>query len=126
LDVLRDRAELYMYSEAAVAHFQCPRNRGPLAGATHTGRACHRGRAPFVTLDFQVVGDGVEKATFDAAGCGATIAACSVATEMLFDRTVSECLALTVDELDQALGGLPAHKRFCAALVIDAIEAALR
>ncbi len=119
-------ADAIHYSEVIIDHFQSPRHCGPLAAATHIGRACHRGRAPFVTLYFRVADDRVEQATFEAAGCGATIAACSVATEMLLDRTVSECLAVSVDELDQALGGLPPHKRFCAALVVDAIEAALQ
>lgn len=63
----------------------------------------------------------VERATFRTFGCSACIAASSVATELLIGRDT----APTAGELDAALGGLPADKRYCAELVAEAARRVL-
>jgi len=60
-------------------------------------------------------------ATFRTFGCSACIAASSIATELLVGRD----LAPSADELDAALEGLPADKRYCADLVAEAARRAL-
>ena len=68
------------------------------------------------------VEDGVvTRATFRTFGCSACIAASSIATEMLVGRDAAPSAA----ELDEALGGLPADKRYCADLVAEAARRAL-
>jgi NifU-like protein involved in Fe-S cluster formation len=47
-------------------------------------------------------------------------------TEMIRDRTVQEWLALTADELAEALGGVPPDKRHCPEMAIAALRAALQ
>jgi NifU-like protein involved in Fe-S cluster formation len=63
----------------------------------------------------------VLRATFRTFGCSACIAASSICTELLVDRAVPP----TADELDEALGGLPEDKRYCADLVAEAARRAL-
>ena len=63
----------------------------------------------------------VSRATFRTFGCSACIAASSVATELLVGRAWPP----SADEIDAALGGLPADKRYCAALVAEAARRAL-
>ena len=63
----------------------------------------------------------VVRATFRTFGCSACIAASSIATETLIGRTTPPLAA----ELDKALGGLPADKRYCADLVAEAARRAL-
>jgi NifU-like protein involved in Fe-S cluster formation len=63
----------------------------------------------------------VVRATFRTFGCSACIAASSVATELLPGRDT----APSSDELNAALGGLPADKRYCADLVAEAARRAL-
>ena len=65
----------------------------------------------------------VSRATFRTFGCSACIAASSIATELLLGRGVSA--PVSASELDEALGGLPADKRYCADLVAAAIRRAL-
>lgn len=65
----------------------------------------------------------VARATFRTFGCSACIAASSVATELLIGR--ARDAAPLAAELDQALGGLPADKRYCADLVAEAARLAL-
>jgi NifU-like protein involved in Fe-S cluster formation len=63
----------------------------------------------------------VIRATFRTFGCSACIAASSIATELLVGRSSAPEAA----ELDIALGGLPADKRYCADLVAEAAKRAL-
>jgi NifU-like protein involved in Fe-S cluster formation len=63
----------------------------------------------------------VVRATFRTFGCSACIAASSIATELLVGRTS----APDATEIDTALGGLPADKRYCADLVAQAARRAL-
>jgi hypothetical protein len=63
----------------------------------------------------------VARATFRTFGCSACIAASSIATELLVGRDSAPSGA----ELDSALGGLPADKRYCADLVAEAARRAL-
>jgi hypothetical protein len=63
----------------------------------------------------------VARATFRTFGCSACIAASSIVTELLIGRDSTP----GSDELDAALGGLPADKRYCADLVAEAARRAL-
>jgi NifU-like protein involved in Fe-S cluster formation len=62
----------------------------------------------------------VSRATFRTFGCSACIAASSIATQLVVGRQSPPDAA----ELDAALGGLPADKRYCADLVAAASVAA--
>jgi len=74
-----------------------------------------------VELYVKLEGGRVGRATFRTFGCSACIAASSVATELLVGRDS----APIADELDAALGGLPADKRYCVELVAEAARRAL-
>ena len=113
------------YSEIVMEHFASPRNFGALSEADGVGRVCFQGRGPCVTVYVRIHERRIVAASFESAGCGGTIAAGSMLTELALNRTVAECLAITVDDLEAALGGLPAHKRFCAALALDSLAEAL-
>ena len=69
-----------------------------------------------ITLYVKLDGAAVARATFRTFGCSACIAASSVATELLIGRAQ----ALSAQEIELALGGLPEDKRYCAELVADA------
>lgn len=66
-------------------------------------------------------GGAVARASFRTFGCSACIAASSVATVLLVGRDAPP----SAPELDQALGGLPEDKRYCAELVAEAARRAL-
>jgi len=110
------------YSPITVDHFQHPRNVGRLVDADGVGRVDDPERETTVTLYVKrAQGRGVVEATFRTFGCSACIAASSRATELLIGLDV----AMTADELDAALGGLPADKRYCTELVAEAARRAL-
>jgi nitrogen fixation NifU-like protein len=74
----------------------------------------------------RLAGDRVTEAMFQTHGCGATIAAGSMLTEMVRNRSVTDCLALSADQLVEALGGVPADKRQCPILAVTALRVALQ
>ena len=66
----------------------------------------------------------VDRVTFRTFGCSACIAASSIATELLVGRPRGSA-GLAPAELDAALGHLPADKRYCLDLVVEAARRAL-
>jgi NifU-like protein involved in Fe-S cluster formation len=74
-----------------------------------------------VQIFVKLEGPRVARATFRTFGCSACIAASSIATELLLGRDS----ALTANEIEAALGGLPDDKRYCAELVAEAARRAL-
>jgi hypothetical protein len=72
-----------------------------------TGRAGTPGQGTFLIVHLRLDGPTVAAARFQTFGCGASIAAGSMLTEMVARRTVAQCLALTADDLADALGGFP-------------------
>lgn len=113
------------YSSTLMDHFEAPRNAGRMPEPDAVGHADVAGRAPKITICLKLCGEHVERATFQSFGCGASIAAGSVLTEMVPGKTVDQCRLLSPQDVENALDGLPANKRFCAALSIMALNDAL-
>jgi NifU-like protein involved in Fe-S cluster formation len=67
----------------------------------------------------------VVRASFEAEGCGVTVAAASLLTELIIGRTLAECRTISAETLQDALGGLPPHKHYCAWVVVEALHQAL-
>ena len=89
------------------------------------GKASLDGRAPYVSIFLRLDGELITKASFQAFGCGVTIAVCSMLTDLITGQTVSCCGNLTDDTLVEALD-VPPDKQFCAGLVIGALQDALQ
>jgi len=109
------------FSATTVDHFQHPRNVGRLTDSDAIGRVDDVETDTMVEIYVKFVGDAVTRATFRTFGCSACIAASSIATEILVGRAGPP----TAAELDKALGGLPADRRYCADLVAEAARRAL-
>ena len=65
----------------------------------------------------------VVKAGFKARGCLAITACASVACTMLEGRVLEDALAITVDDLREALDGVPAGKTNTLYFAVEAIRA---
>mgnify|MGYP003884273889 CR=1 FL=1 len=63
---------------------------------------------------------------FAVHNCAANIAAGSVTTELVKGKTVDEAEKLTIKEITDALGGLPALKMHCAVLAYKTLKKALQ
>lgn len=103
-------------------HLTSPSNAGRLETPDFVGKSSLNGRAPRMELYIQVDHGTVSRATFQTFGCGFSIACCSVLTEMMLGQTISQCLTMNPDHIDEALGGLPPNKKFCADMAIQAMR----
>ena len=105
------------YSAILRDHVCHPRNVGQIADADAVGRQ-RIGRATFMDMYFRIQDGFIKEVKFQTFGCGAVIAAGSMLTEMITNRTVKECLTVTDQQLIKALGGLPGDKIWCAKLAL--------
>ena len=114
-----------MYSETVLRHLDAPRNVGEPDGANARGEATNPVCGDLLQLFLRVEADRIAAAGFLAQGCPPSIAAGSVLTELVADRTIAEARALTPRDVRAALERLPRNKEHCAVLAIDALRAAL-
>jgi nitrogen fixation NifU-like protein len=70
--------------------------------------------------------DRILNANFMTDGCGTTIAAGSMATELAKGKNVSDAFKITQHDVLNALGGLPEESQHCAQLASDTLRAAIR
>jgi nitrogen fixation NifU-like protein len=114
------------FSDILMDHFNSPRNSGRLESPDRVGVAGTPGRGPFLVLTLRVQNATVTDAKCDTHGCGVTIAAGSMLTEMITNRALPECRSITAEQLAQALGGVPPDKAHAPALAVAALQDALR
>src|SRR5438874_3812175 len=112
-----------MADERFADYLRAPRGHVP-AGA-HTGAAGGAACGDLVRLSVAVDGERVDDAGFDAAGCGATLAAGSAAVALVRGRPLLDALRVGPEEIAAELGGLSPGKRHAAELAADALARAL-
>ena len=117
------------YSEKVLEHYEKPKNIGSLdrgrndvgtglVGATECGDV--------MKLQIQVDDDNkIIDAKFKTFGCGSAIAASSLATEWIKNKTVDEASTIQNTEIVEELS-LPPVKIHCSVLAEDAIKAAIK
>ncbi|MGH7359117.1 MAG: iron-sulfur cluster assembly scaffold protein [Candidatus Rokuibacteriota bacterium] len=115
-----------MYSETLLDHFRAPRNVGMMRGADAVGESEDPTCGDLARFYLRIEGDSVREARFQTYGCGPSIAASSLATELVRDRPLEALGELTSEAVESALGGLPDDRRHAATLVVEALRGALR
>lgn len=114
------------YGPRIMEHFQSPRNAGVLEDANAVGDEENPACGDVARLFLRIEGGRILAARFQARGCPASIAACSVTTEMVSGKTLAEVEGLSREDIARALGGLPASKVHCSVLAADALRKALQ
>ena len=115
-----------MYSKQVAEHIANPRNVGELDNPTGAGDVTNEVCMDRIRLTIRVEEGRLVEAKVKANGCPPTIAAASVLTELIVGRETSELLSLGRKEITAALGHLPATKKHCAALAVEALQAAIK
>ena len=114
-----------IYSDILQDHFENPRNIGTIEQADAEAEVENPACGDIMHLYLRIDNERIVEAKFQTQGCPPAIAAGSITTELLVGRTLEEAAALKRGEVEQALGGVPAHKAHSAVLTEDAVKAAL-
>lgn len=117
------------YSEKVVDHYEKPRNVGslnPTDNSVGTGLVGAPSCGDVMKLQIKVDDETgiIEDAKFKTFGCGSAIAASSLATEWVKDKTIDEAFTVNNVEIVDELS-LPPVKIHCSVLAEEAIKAAI-
>ena len=112
------------YSPTLVDHFLNPRNAGLMREADGSGSDEYAGCGDLTRFYLRVREGHLAEARFQAYGCGPTIAAASVASELGRGRTVDDLSRLTSGDVEEALEGLPEDRKHAADVAAGALRAA--
>jgi nitrogen fixation NifU-like protein len=115
-----------MYSETLLDHFRAPRNVGMMRSPDAVGESEDPSCGDLARFYLRIEDGRVREARFQTYGCGPSIAASSIATELVRDRLIDVLGELTPEAVEAALGGLPEDRRHAATMVVDALRGALR
>lgn len=115
-----------MYNQTILDHFRNPRNAGALADATISVEARNPVCGDVLHLSVRLEGGRIAAARFKTQGCVASIAASSLLTELLAEKTSSEASKITPEQISAALGGLPPATFHAAQLAGDALKELLQ
>lgn len=113
------------FSETLMEHFTSPRNTGTLEHPDRVGLVGRPGEGAFFLLHLRLDAGRIAEVRFQTYGCGTTIAAGSMLSELILGRTLDECRLLTADILILELDGVPPDKMHCPALAIAALQVAV-
>lgn len=108
-----------MYSATLLDHFEHPRNSGELPAATVRVRVENPVCADVLEVALLVIQGKIAEIRFKAKGCVPCVACASMMTELVKGKTLST-EELTVAEINERLGGLPAASSHAAQLAVDA------
>lgn len=114
-----------VYSEDVVDRWLNPRNAGEIDAPQGYGRLtgiC----GDTMEISLRIVKDRVIDAKFLTVGCGPTLAAGSMATELAMGKGVQEAFRIDQGAILHKLGGLPEESEHCALLAADTLKEALR
>ena len=117
------------YSEKVLEHFEKPKNTGSLdSGSNSVGTGLVGAPECGDVMKLQILVDDDNKivdAKFKTFGCGSAIAASSLATEWIKNKSIDEASMISNTEIVEELS-LPPVKIHCSVLAEDAIKAAIK
>jgi SUF system NifU family Fe-S assembly protein len=113
------------YSDIVLDHAEHPRNRGVLEDANARGYNMNPVCGDTLALMLRIEDGRIAEARFQTEGCTASVATSSIITEMVTGLTLDEAMALTHEDVSDAVGGLPASKLHSASLVIAGLRRAI-
>jgi len=117
------------YSDKVIEHYDKPRNIGSLdsrSSSVGTGLVGAPECGDVMKLQIEVdENENIVDAKFKTFGCGSAIAASSLATEWIKDKTLDDAMSVSNTEIVEELS-LPPVKIHCSVLAEDAIKAAIK
>jgi len=113
------------YSEIVIDHASSPRNVGIIDDADGFSRItgpC----GDTIEIWLRVRNETLAEVTFMTDGCGTTIAAGSMVTELARGKSTGQAMVINQQDVLDALGGLPEESQHCALLAANTLREALK
>lgn len=115
-----------MYSPQLLDHFEHPRNAGTLHDADAQARVENPVCGDVLELFLKMIDGRIGELRFRAKGCVPAIACGSALTELAKGKSRTEANLIARQDVEGAVGGLPAASGHAAALAVDALRAVLK
>ena len=117
------------YTRTVMDHLANPRNVGEIKDADGIGKVgnpkCGDIMYIYIKVGKRNKEEYIEDIKFKTLGCAAAIASSSMTTELAKGKTLEEAEKLSRDDINEALGKLPAPKYHCSILAADGIKRAI-
>ena len=114
-----------IYSATTIEHILYPHNVESIPRPDGFA-ACGSGCGESMKIWLRIRDDAISDAGFWTDGCAATIACGSMATELVLGKSVTQALAITPENIAEALVDLPQGNLHCAELAANTLRAALK
>ena len=113
------------FSQTVIDHARNPRDVGTIPNPD--GYASAVGSCgDIMEIWLRIKGDIIQNITFSTTGCGPTVAALSLVTELAKGKTIAESKEITPEYVLNTLGGLPEENIECAILAATILREAIR
>ncbi len=121
------------YTDKVMDHFSNPRNVGEIKDADGVGEVGNLKCGDVMKISIKVgsreqgVGreEFIEDIKFKTLGCAAAIASSSMTTELVRGKSLKDAENISKDDINEALGKLPAPKYHCSILAAEGIKKAI-
>lgn len=118
-----------LYTEKVMDHFANPRNVGEIKDADGVGEVgnikCGDVMHIYIKVGKKEGEEYIDDIKFKTLGCAAAIASSSMTTELARGKTLEEASKISKDDINEALGKLPAPKYHCSILAAEGIKKAI-
>ncbi|MBT7553193.1 iron-sulfur cluster assembly scaffold protein [bacterium] len=112
-----------IYAQNVMDHYKCPRNRGQLNKPTMSGQQSNRSCGDTITVDLEVKDDKVKAVKFRGQGCAISVAAMSMISEKMIDKSIGQVLSWKHKDVLELLGVEVGRRRFkCVVLGILTVQ----
>lgn len=112
------------YSQTLLDHFLNPRNAGLMRAPDGVGEGEYAGCGDLARFFLRVRDGRAVEVRFQSYGCGPTIAAASMASELATGRPLEDLVRTAPEDIERALEGLPEDRRHAADVAAGALRAA--
>ena len=113
------------YSEKLLERFKNPKNIGEIENPTVVAQEGDPHCGDMFKLFLNIDNGRIVDAKFLSFGCAANIATGDMTVDLVKGKTVDEAEKLQINEISDALGGLPVIKMHCAVLAYKTLKKAL-
>jgi nitrogen fixation NifU-like protein len=115
-----------MYSQKVLEHFHHPRNVGEIPEPTAVVQVANPACGDVIKLWVVALDGRIAEVKFKIQGCIPAVACGSWLTDAIKGKPVSELGAVSAEQIEAALGGLPPASRHASALAITALRDVLK